>query len=97
MSSKVVMRPLKDGSGYSPCSASEENVGKRRCNHTRSSVTFNVTVEKVGSRIEEITVSDTYEKMDKRDKTEVVSCFVNNLPEIDQETASSVIAKLREM
>lgn len=95
--SQVVMRPLKDGSGYSPCSASEENVGKRRCNHVHSSVSFNVKVEKVGSRIEEITVSDDYDKLDKRDKTVVVEKFIQSLPEIDQNTADSILSQLRGM
>lgn len=31
---KGKLRPLKDGSGYSICYAADENVGKRRCNHT---------------------------------------------------------------
>ena len=38
MNKQGVMRPLKDGSGYSICYCKEENVGKLRCNHILESV-----------------------------------------------------------
>lgn len=94
---EVVMRPLKDGSGFSPCSASEENVGKRRCNHTASSVSFNVKVNKLGRSVQEVVVSEDYEKLDTRDKKEVISSFISSLPVISKEEADDLIAQLRNM
>lgn len=48
MSKKIgVLRARKDGTGCSLCRASDENVGKRRCNHILSNVSM--TVRKEGS------------------------------------------------
>ena len=96
-SSNVVMRPLSDGSGYSECHASEENVGKRRCNHTLSSVSFSVQVNKVGPRVKEIMVSDDYDKLEKRDKESVVKMFLSSLEPIDDDVADDIISQLRKM
>lgn len=96
-SSTVVMRKLKDGSGYSECRSSEENVGKRRCNHVHSSVSFNVQVNKVGSRVKEVIVSDDYNMLEKRDKETVVKTFISSLTPIDENKAESILEQLRKM
>lgn len=96
-SSTVVMRELKDGSGYSECRSSEENVGKRRCNHVHSSVSFNVQVNKVGPRVKEVIVSDDYNKLEKRDKETVVKTFISSLTPIDEDKAESILEQLRKM
>ena len=96
-SSNVVMRELKDGSGFSACRASEENVGKRRCNHVHSSVSFNVQVNKVDSHIKEVIISDDYDKLDKRDKGTVVKTFIYSLEPLDGDQAEDIIAQLRQM
>ena len=41
-----IIRPLKDGSGYSICRASDENVGRRRCKHCLEDVFASVTDKK---------------------------------------------------
>lgn len=97
MSKNVVMRELKDGSGFSACNASEENVGKRRCNHKHSSVSFNVQINKIDNKLQEVVVSEEYNKLDKRDKKAVVKAFVESLTPIDKETADFVLDKLRNM
>ena len=96
-SSTVVMRELKDGSGYSECRSSEENVGKRRCNHVHSSVSFNVQVNKVGPRVKEVIVSDDYNKLEKRDKETVVKTFISSLTPINEDKAESILEQLRKM
>lgn len=93
----TVMRELADGSGFSPCSASDENVGKRRCNHIPSSVKFTVQVNKIGPRVNDIVISDDYAKLDKRDKQQVVKKFVKSLAPIDKDTADNIISQLRDM
>lgn len=95
--SNVVMRPLKDGSGYSACNASEDNVGKRRCNHTASTVSFNVEVRKLGGKVQEVVVSDEYEKLDKRDKATVVSKFVQDLEPIEEKKLENILNILRDL
>lgn len=96
-SSTVAMRELKDGSGYSECRSSEENVGKRRCNHVHSSVSFNVQVNKIGRSVKEVVVSDDYNKLEKRDKETVVKAFISSLTPIDEEKAESILKQLRNM
>lgn len=95
-SSTVIMRELKTG-GYSPCHAKEENIGKRRCNHIHSSVTFNVQVNKIDSRVQEVVISDDYDKLDKRDKEKVVKTFISSLQPIDESKADSILEQLRDM
>lgn len=92
-SSNVVMRPLKDGSGFSPCKASDENVGKRKCNHTHSTV-FNVKVTKIGRNIQTIEISDEYDKLDKRDKQEVIKKFTEALDPISKKQFDKVKKEL---
>ena len=93
--STAVMRPLKDGSGFSVCQAEEENVGKKRCKHSYSEVSFKVKITKVDSRIKDIEVSDEYNKLDKRDKQTVVKTFVENLEPVSKDVAANILAKLR--
>ena len=97
MTTAVIMRPLADGSGFSPCFASEENVGKRRCKHAHSTVNFNVQIEKDGSRVTEVKVPKEYLTMSKKDKEVIVAKFIDTLKPIDKATADRVIAQLQNM
>lgn len=96
-SQAVVMRPLADGSGFSACYASEENVGKRRCKHAHSTVNFNVQIEKSGSRVTEVKVPQEFISMPKKDKEAVVNKFIDTMRPIDKATADRVIAQLQKM
>lgn len=88
-----VVRERKDG-GYSPCSATEENVGKRRCAHVHGGTSFKVEINKLGPKLEEIVISEDYEKLEKRDKEEIVKKFISTLEPIDQKTLNRVLADL---
>jgi hypothetical protein len=88
------IRELEDG-GYSFCSASEENVGKRRCKHIPGSVSFEVQVNKVDGRHSEIVIPEEFTNMTKQEKLAVVNKFVENLKPIDEETAEQIISEIR--
>lgn len=92
--STVTIRETKDGD-FTPCRAQEENIGKKKCNHLKSSVTFEVRVNKVGRGIKTIEVSDEYERMDKRDKKQVISKFISDLAPVEDAKVDKIIEELR--
>lgn len=92
MSSRV-MRPTKDG-GVSFCSASEENVGKRRCNHVGGDVKFNVEVNNISRGMTEVVISDEYNSLEEEDKVEVIKEFISTLQPVSKKKVNSVLNKL---
>lgn len=59
----AVIRPLKTG-GYSVCRASEENIGKRRCQHIGGSNVQSFPVQKTQG-LETINVEEVKNKKEK--------------------------------
>ena len=90
-----IIRECKDG-GYSPCSASEENVGKRRCTHINGGSSFKAQFNKLSNKVEELVVPEDYiKKIEKEDKEEIVRKFVTNLEPMDKKMAEQVLNKVR--
>lgn len=91
-----VMRPTKDG-GVSYCSSSEENVGKRRCNHVPGDVKFNVEVNKLSHGLTEVVISDEYNDLDEDNRVEVIKEFVSTLEPISKKKLNTVLSQLSKM
>lgn len=94
-SSSKVIRQTKDGD-FTPCSAAEENVGKRRCNHVPNSTSFKVQVNKLNRNTQEIIVSDEYDELDKRDKKAVISKFISDLEPINKKELNNILEQIRD-
>lgn len=91
-----VMRPTKDG-GVSFCSSSEDNVGKRRCNHIPGDVKFNVEVNQISHGLTEVVISDEYNELDEDNRVEVIKEFITTLKPISKKKLNSVLDQLSEM
>lgn len=90
------MRENKDG-GVSYCSAPEEKVGMRRCNHVPGSVKFNVEVNNISKGLKEVVISEDYDKLDEGDRIEVIKEFASTLEPINKKTLNKVLDQLSKM
>lgn len=92
----TVIRELKTG-GFSPCAAKEENVGKRRCNHIPSDVSFKLKTDKLGKSLKEVTIPQEFIDMAKKDKVKFATSLVDTLEPISQAKADKAIKELRNL
>lgn len=92
MSNTVIIRPLKDGSGFSPCVAAEENVGKKRCNHSHGGSTM-VAINKVAPGTSEIVVdTSSISELNDDEKTGLIKGFVTSLKPISKSKLKEVLS-----
>lgn len=96
MSRTIVMRELKTG-GFSPCVAKEENVGKRRCNHVPSNLSFKLKRDKLGTRLERVVIPQEFLDMAKKDKVKFAASLVDTLEPVNKQKADKVVKQLREL
>lgn len=88
----TILRERKDG-GISECSSPDDKVGKGRCCHVAGSTT-KMNVIRIQRGMYEVNMDDA--KIDiQADKNNIVK-FFETLPQLDDETIHSIIAKLEE-
>jgi intergrase/recombinase len=89
-----VMRPRKDGTGYSLCVAKEENVGKRRCVHILTDASFEV-VKQDGINFINITGEDTELTIKATEKKvkDYISALSNALTQTEKDEILKALRK----
>lgn len=93
--STVVIRPIKGG-GFGPCKASEENVGKKKCNHTLGNDMV-VAVKKIAPGTSEIIVDEeSINKLSQNEKVDLIKGFVTSLKPITKKQLETVMPLLDE-
>ena len=91
-----VLRPRKDGCGCSLCTASEENVGKRRCVHTLNGVSMtvhrdgNTNFVNIDGTIDDNDVSLSIKATQKKVK-EYITNLSNGLSKKDKENVLNAL------
>lgn len=94
MSETAIMRPLKDGSGYSVCRAPEDKVGYRKCNHIANTVSFEVQVTKVDNKINEIVIGRDFVELNTGDKVALIERIIEKMEPVPADKAARILKKL---
>lgn len=93
------MRPLADGSGYSECHATDENVNKRRCNHKLEGGSMEVRKEP-GSGTKFIDIKDAVsdDSVSIKATDEKIHNYISTLSNsLSKEQRDAIIKELREL
>jgi hypothetical protein len=94
-----VIRAKKDGSGCSLCRASEENVGKRRCNHILDNANMQIVMSEKGINYIDISgqVNKKRTELSIKADEEKVKGFISNLAKgLSKKDQESILSVLRE-
>lgn len=93
-SQPAVMRPLKDGAGYSLCRAPEDKVGKRKCKHVPNTVSFEVQVKKIDDKINEIVIGENFIELNTGDKVALIERILDKMEPVPADKAAKILNKL---
>ena len=98
--STTVLRPKKDGSGYSECSSPDELVGKGRCCHVLGEAGEQVlSLNKIQRGMYEVKIDDSEKQSSSINisaQKDTIIKFFNSMAKLDDEQVKKIVNFLNE-